>query len=460
MSKRHKKCLQQVPQASPYGASNYPWTGLQSSTYGNWIEDFKAPENGWYTLRVRAIINTCFRGMCEPKAGPFDIMAKVTPTAQTTMATPTLGSAKASDSRASLVAGGSLTITSECPSANGMTMCWSRADVGRQPGDCEDTFKHYDGDSPGCARPYYETRSEATFNGAKDDVVCLSAQAATASTTRPADKLELWFKAGGTLKLVATALNGLITAAGEKLVTSSTSTEGGIDGMKGLAISGFTLPQAGEYVVRASSKETSVITTWDSSLDPPKLQGTSITLDKNSAACRARKKDIALDGVPPGCEKRKMEAGWDYCRMPRDVTFSNDKTTASFTGQYATNLTGKVGVNLTKLADATAVPQTKFYWEITIGGNRGGFDRYGRQYVDLSGAGKTISVGIATSFMGNGGTGSGGSTTEYLGSTMEGMAHQNQYDKGAFHVGGPAGIGGFVAYGEMLLPGDVVSVAF
>ena len=427
MATRHKNCLIHYPQAAPYIHNNFP-----PRHYDDWIKDYRAPVAGWYTLRVRSNINANFRGFAYPEAGPFDLMAKVTSSARSAT-TPALSSsgANASDSRASLVSGTPLTLGYKCgdapPTGASAGLCWSRNDVGLQAGECESTFEFYDGVPPRCARPFYVARAEATFDASAGDVGCLTVQTPRGASV-PA-KLELWLEESGKLEFVTTALTAV----------------DGINGDDGLAISGLTLPRTGRYVVRASSTDVPDFPYPDSSFDPntapPAMLGITLTLD-TSDTCRALK--TINTGADAGCASRANVAGWDYCRDPRGVVFSANNSLATFTGDVA-SLIGKAGVNLTRL-ELDPTLNSKFYWEVTIGGNRSVIDSNDRQYVSLMGGHKSIGVGIATVLASNNGR---------LGMDIESAAQNNVYDHGVWSFDGSSN-----DYGEMMLPGDVISIAF
>ena len=318
-----------------------------------WIHDFQAPTSGWYTLRVRGAMNSCEHnqgGYCRPEAGPFDLMAKVAgePLYVSSPPPPFMYGARADASRQTLVPGTPKPITHLCGDAtsNPDELCWSYADVGWRPRACDKGFEWIDGtDAVDPRLPYdqtsleYVARTEATFIGTAGQVICLSARGAPVYELRtPADTLELFGPSG---ERVAMALRDL---------------SGGSEYTNGFGLSAITLPSAGEYVVRLSDDSKK----W---IIGTHLLNTTVTLD-TSEACVSRKVVLGSTKLPAGCEERKAEAGWDVCWLPRRVDFSLDRKTASFTGGSST-VRGKVGVDMPHAQDTG-----KYYWEVTLDGNR------------------------------------------------------------------------------------------
>ena len=244
MAKRHPNCLQQYPQSSPVG-SHVDQNGVRT------INDLQATTSGTYTLRVRGLINNCFRAYvgkywCSPEAGPFDIKAKVTDSpSYSPPSLPSLPTEPASSHRVSISMGGQTSIASVCAAGGGNSdLCWQWS---REPKKCSSSYDNYDmGVEEWKLHGHEHTaHTEASFSGTKDTIVCITAERTEGGSGKsPGERMELIGPDGK----VHTFTLGSVGSQGS--CQDQYSYDLGIDPCKGLGITAYNLTQSGTYVIK------------------------------------------------------------------------------------------------------------------------------------------------------------------------------------------------------------------
>ena len=441
LAERHPNCEKFYPVGPVVGSDTIP----QSPRMYSW----KLNKTGKYIIRVRSLINNCFReqigpmGMsdfvCRPSAGLYDLKMKLTDVPEIdpniAMGIPNYFgfSDPEPDVDVKFVAYGVETpLNGKCP-VNGTatdndpfnnvhnmaydpnSICYRRLDLGVD--DCESSYKYVDTMYRYGKRNVMDV-SRAAFNGTAGDVVCIDVNhienfIGIASVKKVELKRRL---ADGTLEYVTVADN-----------FDTWSTMSGNYGTfgKGMGIQGLPLAHTGVYEVWVHGASTygsyaagsmNDYTKLTVSLCPDKME----SLDANSTSG-----DCANDF--------QMEGSFDACVANNEVVISNNGTRVTYPlGSRDPITMSKVGIPFPLTGGGTA---PRYYWEVTINGNI-------TDHLYRMGYEGLIAIGFGTR------------NTEMQGMWLGGDNQAWSFAKASIYNDGASS-----GYGNEALPGDTVSVA-
>ena len=430
VAERHPNCEKFYPIGPPAGNTGTMEKDLE-------VKNWRLSKTGKYILRVRSLINNCFREqtgpygesafVCRPSAGAYDVRLKVRPAPDAGSPImpgagfkpyPALNLGVSSDIFG-VALNKTYAISHTCGSASPVSdgICYRNLIMGVD--ECEQSYRYLD------TEPVKMDQADVTrvsFNGTQGDIMCVDV---TYPSTSPngvvskVTKVELKYKddAGTTV----TSL-------------SSVSFKWGYDYIEygeGLKIKGYKLPKNATYEVWVYGG-----IAMESYISQLGFNGlTSIKVFKCASEYQT------LDQISGGstCATFAQETKFDKCVANSKVVFSEDDRKVTFPKTKGKSLViSKVGMPISDGTGGNDKP--RYYWEVTVGGNPK------ENWINWQNP-QTVCIGVATREVNNQGM--------WLGGDDQALAVCNSYDTGKIYNNGWS-----TDYGNSFLPGDTVGVAF